>query len=35
MHVKQVPGRKTDIYDAAWLCQLAEAGLLSEASSAA
>ena len=26
-HVKQVPGRKTDISDAAWLCQLAEAGL--------
>src|SRR3954447_26011432 len=23
-----VPGRKTDIKDAAWLCQLAEAGLL-------
>ncbi len=28
-HVKQVPGRKTDVGDAAWLCQLAEAGLLS------
>ena len=27
-HVKQVPGRKTDISDAAWLCQLLEAGLL-------
>jgi transposase len=27
-HVKQVPGRKTDVLDAAWLCQLAEAGLL-------
>ena len=27
-HVKQVPGRTTDISDAAWLCQLAEAGLL-------
>ncbi len=27
-HVKQVPGRKTDICDAVWLCQLAEAGLL-------
>ncbi len=27
-HVKQVPGRKTDFSDAAWLCQLAEAGLL-------
>src|SRR5207245_4916943 len=25
---KQVPGRKTDVSDAAWLCQLAEAGLL-------
>ena len=28
-HVKQVPGRKTDVSDAAWLCQLAEASLLS------
>jgi transposase len=27
-HVKQVPGRKTDISDAAWICRLAEAGLL-------
>jgi transposase len=27
-HVKQVPGRKTDVSDAAWICQLAEAGLL-------
>jgi transposase len=27
-HVKQVPGRKTDVSDAAWLCQLMEAGLL-------
>jgi transposase len=27
-HVKHVPGRKTDVADAAWLCQLAEAGLL-------
>jgi transposase len=27
-HVKQVPGRKTDVCDAAWLCRLAEAGLL-------
>jgi transposase len=27
-HVKQVPGRKTDVTDAAWLCQLLEAGLL-------
>jgi transposase len=26
--VKQVPGRKTDITDAQWLCQLLEAGLL-------
>ncbi len=25
-HVKQVPGRKTDVSDAAWLCQLLEAG---------
>ena len=28
-HVTQVPGRKTDVGDAAWLCRLAEAGLLS------
>jgi transposase len=27
-HVKRVPGRKTDLSDAAWLCQLLEAGLL-------
>ncbi len=27
-HVKQVPGRKTDVSDAAWICQLMEAGLL-------
>ncbi len=27
-HVKQVPGRKTDVSDAAWLCELMEAGLL-------
>jgi transposase len=27
-HVKQVPGRKTDVGDAAWLARLAEAGLL-------
>jgi transposase len=27
-HVKQVPGRKTDVKDAEWLCQLTEAGLL-------
>jgi transposase len=27
-HVKQVPGRKTDVSDAQWLCRLAEAGLL-------
>jgi transposase len=27
-HVKQVPGRKTDVKDAEWLCQLSEAGLL-------
>src|SRR6266536_5898666 len=27
-HVKQVPGRKTDVSDAAWLRQLLEAGLL-------
>ena len=28
-HVKQVPGRKTDCSDAAWICQLMEAGLRS------
>jgi transposase len=28
-HVKAVPGRKTDVKDAQWLCQLLEAGLLS------
>ena len=27
-HVKQVPGRKTDVTDAAWLSRLMEAGLL-------
>lgn len=27
-HVKQVPGRKTDVTDAQWLCRLVEAGLL-------
>jgi transposase len=27
-HVKQVPGRKTDVLDAQWLCRLLEAGLL-------
>src|SRR6266568_2503891 len=27
-HVKQMPGRKTDTKDAAWLCQLLECGLL-------
>jgi len=27
-HMKNVPGRKTDTADAAWLCQLAEHGLL-------
>jgi transposase len=27
-HVKQVPGRKTDVKDAQWLCQLHETGLL-------
>ena len=26
-HVKQVPGRKTDVKDAQWLCLLLEAGL--------
>ena len=33
-HVKQVPGRKTDVSDAAWLCQLLEAGLLARSSPA-
>jgi transposase len=27
-HVKHVPGRKTDVKDAQWLCQLLECGLL-------
>src|SRR5215216_1625632 len=27
-HVKQVPGRKTDVEDAQWLCQLLEHGLV-------
>ena len=27
-HIKNVPGRKTDTADAAWICQLAEHGLL-------
>src|SRR5918992_5771381 len=27
-HVKQVPGRKTDVSDAEWLCRLLEAGVL-------
>jgi transposase len=27
-HGKQVPGRKTDVSDAQWLCRLVEAGLL-------
>lgn len=27
-HVKNLPGRKTDVADAVWLCQLAECGLL-------
>jgi transposase len=26
-HVKQVPGRKTDVKDAQWLCQLLESRL--------
>lgn len=28
-HVKNVPGRKTDVMDAEWLCKLLRAGLLS------
>ena len=27
-HVKNLPGRKTDVKDAEWLCQLLEAALL-------
>jgi transposase len=27
-HVKNLPGRKTDVADAVWLCQLLECGLL-------
>jgi transposase len=27
-HVKNLPGRKTDMKDAEWLCQLLECGLL-------
>jgi transposase len=27
-HVRNLPGRKTDVKDAEWLCQLLEAGLL-------
>ena len=27
-HVERVPAPKTDVSDAAWLCRLAEAGLL-------
>ena len=27
-HAKGLPGRKTDVCDAAWLCQLGECGLL-------
>lgn len=27
-HVKNVPGRKTDVGDSQWLCQLLEFGLL-------
>lgn len=27
-HIKNVPGRKTDVADSAWICQLAEHGLI-------
>ena len=27
-HIKNVPGRKTDVKDAEWMCQLLEHGLL-------
>jgi hypothetical protein len=29
LHVKRVPGRKTDVLDCEWLAQLLEHGLLS------
>jgi transposase len=32
-HVKQVPGRKTDVSDGQWLCQLLEHGSCTAASS--
>ena len=31
-HVKNVPGRKTDVGDSQWLCQLLEFGLLRSSS---
>ena len=31
-HVKQVPGRKTDVTDAQWLCQLPRPGCCGPAS---
>jgi transposase len=27
-HLRNVPGRKTDVKDAAWICQLVEHGLV-------
>jgi len=30
-HAKGLPGRKTDVSDSAWLCQLGECGLLKDA----
>jgi transposase len=29
-HIKNVPGRKTDVNDATWIAQLLECGLLRE-----
>jgi transposase len=29
-HIKGLPGRKTDVLDAVWLCELAECGLVKE-----
>ena len=31
-HIKQVPGRKTDVKDAEWIAQLLQYGLLSSTS---
>jgi transposase len=31
-HLKNVPGRKTDVADSVWICQLVEHGLVRRAS---